>query len=129
MKQAATSQRPGRAALTCVMLFCVSLQIFYLNKAFQSEGQVLKVMPIFQTWWIAASIISALFFFNDFTQLDDLNKVLFICGVLTTKIGLYILFITHDQTQVPLSFAGDEGQNVNQVSESLTIIDARTESS
>ena len=89
--------RPFFLLILLLMLFCVTVQIFYLNKAFQCEGQVLKVMPIFQTWWVFFSIISALFFFNDFSQLDDINKVVFICGVLTTKMGLYILFITQNK--------------------------------
>ena len=55
-------------ALVCVLLVsCVTFQVYYLNKAFSHKGEALRVMPIFQTFWVSFSIFSALVFFNDFT--------------------------------------------------------------
>lgn len=80
-------------ALVCVLLVsCVTFQVYYLNRAFEKKGEALRVLPIFQTFWVSFSIFSALVFFNDFTSISITYQVLFVGGIITNIIGLYVLF-------------------------------------
>ena len=87
--------RPFFALMMLLTVMNVVLQIFYLNKAFSHHGEALFVLPIFQTFWVLFSILTGLIYFNDFKAIGDVHRAMFVCSVMTSILGLYVLLRHH----------------------------------
>jgi len=72
-------------------VLCLFLQIKYLNAALKIYQDALFVLPCYQSFWIVFGIAAGLIFYQEYTQLDTLDVILFTVGVAVSLLGVVIL--------------------------------------
>ena len=78
--------------------FCLVNQIHYLNVSLQIYRDALFVLPVYQAMWVAAGILSGLFFYQEYREIRHLDAILFTLGCLLSMTGLVVLAKRKSQT-------------------------------
>eukprot|EP01063_Lacrimia_lanifica_P032578 TRINITY_DN558_c0_g3_i1.p1 TRINITY_DN558_c0_g3~~TRINITY_DN558_c0_g3_i1.p1 ORF type:complete len:482 (+),score=143.57 TRINITY_DN558_c0_g3_i1:81-1526(+) len=70
---------------------CLYNQMTYLNRSLQIYRDALFVLPVYQAFWVAAGILSGLFFYQEYREIRHLDAVMFAIGCLFAIAGLLVL--------------------------------------
>mmetsp|Transcript_21930 Transcript_21930/g.43544 ORF Transcript_21930/g.43544 Transcript_21930/m.43544 type:complete len:411 (-) Transcript_21930:143-1375(-) len=77
--------------LSCLVV-CATQSVRYLNMALQ-QGNILKIIPFYFVSNTVLTIAGGLIYFQDLARMSAVDVVLFMLGVLTTIVGVYVASI------------------------------------
>lgn len=76
--------------IVSAMLFCLLIQITYLNGALK-EYDSLSVVPIYQAYWIVSGVVGGLVYFDEIQTFTDIQLGIFCLGIIITMTGVALL--------------------------------------
>ncbi|KDO28741.1 hypothetical protein SPRG_19958 [Saprolegnia parasitica CBS 223.65] len=87
-------------AIALMMLICIVLQIHWLAQGLKTSDTIF-VVPVFQCFFIAVSIVGGAVYFNEFATMSVLQLIMFFVGVVITLGGVLILSKRETSTLPP----------------------------
>ncbi|KAJ9459104.1 putative magnesium transporter NIPA8 [Diplonema papillatum] len=72
-------------------VLCLWNQIHYLNASLILYRDALFVLPVYQALWVSMGILSGLFFYQEYREIQHVDAILFAVGCLVSMVGLVVL--------------------------------------
>jgi drug/metabolite transporter (DMT)-like permease len=90
--------KPVSWVILAAMLCCIFSQLHWMAKGLE-QFDALYIVPVFQCFFITVAILGGGVYFEELSNFDTLQAVMFPTGVLLTIIGVFILTQRDDSTE------------------------------
>jgi len=82
--------RPEAWVIVFAMVFFIFSQIHWLARGLETFDAV-YIVPVFQCFFISVAVIGGAVYFREFDDMEPLNRLMFMVGLLITLSGVYLL--------------------------------------
>eukprot|EP00547_Thalassionema_nitzschioides_P000843 CAMPEP_0194199308 /NCGR_PEP_ID=MMETSP0156-20130528/376_1 /TAXON_ID=33649 /ORGANISM="Thalassionema nitzschioides, Strain L26-B" /LENGTH=302 /DNA_ID=CAMNT_0038924189 /DNA_START=285 /DNA_END=1193 /DNA_ORIENTATION=- len=79
----------GTYVILALVVLCLSGQLYFLNSGL-ARYESLFVVPVYQVFWMSATILGALFFFQEIQHLSTSHVIFFVLGVTISVFGILL---------------------------------------